>query len=165
MPGEPDFTAIASALNAHGVEYFVVGMLAAVLQGVPAVTLDVDIMHRRTPDNVARLAAALRDLDARYRHDPRNLKPNESHLTTAGHQILETRHGDLDVLGSIAGGAEYDTLLGDTVLLDLEGMAVRVLGLSRLIAAKEAAGRPKDMAVLPLLRATLDEIRKRRGGA
>ena len=84
---------------------------------------------------------------------------------TTGHQLLMTRHGQLDVLGSIGRGADYDTLFVDTVEVDLDGLPVRVLELSHVIAAKEAAGRPKDMAVLPLLRATLDEIRKRRGDA
>jgi len=161
MAGEAGFGAILSTLNDHEVEYCIVGMLAAVLQGAPAVTVDVDIVHRRTPDNVSRLLAALRALDAEYRNDPRHLTPQESHLLGPGHQLLRTRHGDLDVLGSIAGG-DFETLVDATVLLDLQGVPVRVLELSRVIAAKMAAGRPKDLAALPMLRATLDEIRKRR---
>lgn len=78
---------------------------------------------------------------------------------------MRTRLGDLDVLGTLAEGADFEALAGDTVEVDLEGVKVRVLELSRLIAVKKAAGRPKDLAALPMLRATLDEIRKRRGDA
>ena len=160
MTGEAGFIAVVSTLNDHDVEYLVVGMLAAVLQGAPAVTLDIDIVHRRSSENVTRLLAALRDLDARYRNDPRTLRPGDSHLIGPGHQLLVTRYCDLDVLGSIDGGKDYDALLADTVVVDLQGVAVRVLELSRVIAAKQAAGRPKDLAALPMLRATLDELRK-----
>ena len=161
MDAEADFVAILTTLNDHRVDYFVVGMLAAVLQGAPAVTFDVDIVHSRNPTNVARLLAALRDLDAVYRQDPRRLRPDESHLAGPGHQLLRTRLGDLDVLGTLGEGADFEALAGDTVEADLEGVRVRVLSLSRVIEAKQAAGRPKDLAVLPMLRATLDELRKR----
>jgi hypothetical protein len=162
MDPKADFAAILTTLNDQQVDYLVVGMLAAVLQGATAVTIDVDIVHRRSPENVAKLLAALQNLDAVYRTDRRGLRPNESHLAGPGHHLLRTRLGDLDVLGSLAEGADFDALSGDTVEVDIEGVRVRVLELSRLIEVKQAAGRPKDLAVLPLLRATLDEIRKRR---
>ena len=41
------------------------------------------------------------------------------------------------------------------------GVTIRVLGLPALIEAKERAGRPKDLAALPVLRATLDELNRR----
>ena len=160
---EPSFVPLLAALNEHGIEYFVVGALAAVLQGAPVVTFDVDIVHRRTPENVERLLGALRALDAYYRLDPRKLRPNETHLVTKGHQLLSTRLGDLNVLGTIMEASGYDDLIDHTVLVDLEGVRVRVLELSKVIEAKEFAGRPKDRAALPSLRATLSEIRKRNG--
>jgi len=149
------------ALVAHGVDFVVVGAVSAVLQGAPVVTFDVDVVHRRTPDNVRRLLAALRDIDARYRGDPRRLVPTEAHLMGPGHQLLDTRLGDLDVLGTIEEQTTYEDLIADTIEMDLGGVVVRVLELSRLIRAKEAAARPKDFAALPVLRATLEEVRKR----
>ncbi len=83
-------------LVAHEVEFVVVGMAAGVLHGVPLTTLDVDIVHRRTKDNVERLLNALHELQA-----PRNLAPTESHLLGAGHQLLTTLYGDVDCLGTI----------------------------------------------------------------
>jgi hypothetical protein len=133
-----------------------------VLQGVPLTTLDVDIVHRRTRENVARLLVALTALRAVYRGDPRNLSPSESHLMGPGHQLLSTTYGDLDCLGAIDNDSAYEDLIAFTTLLEIgENALIRVLELSRLIEVKRRAGRPKDLAVIPFLEATLDEIRKR----
>jgi hypothetical protein len=156
------FAEILSRLADHEVAFVVVGMTAGVLQGAPVTTIDLDIVHRRTPENVKRLLLALSALDARYRHDPRGLRPTESHLLSEGHQLLSTTHGDLDCLGTIDEGRGYDDLLRGTIEMNLEdGRAIRVLSLPALIDAKERAGRPKDLAALPVLRAALDEAKRR----
>lgn len=95
------FAEILRLLAAGDVEFVVVGMTAGILQGAPVTTLDVDVVHRRTPENVERLLRVLADLDAVSRHDPRRLRPGESHLIGPGHQLLATRLGDLDCLGTI----------------------------------------------------------------
>ncbi len=144
------------------VEFIVVGMAAGVLQGAPVTTMDLDVVHRRTHENVARLLQVLAELEAVYRHDPRQLRPTDSHLASEGHQLLKTRYGDLDCLGSIDEGRSYEDLLPQTVEMTLSGgRTVRVLDLPALIDSKERAGRPKDLAALPVLRATLDEWKRR----
>lgn len=156
------FAEILRLLATNEVEFIVVGMTAGVLQGAPVTTVDLDVVHRRSPENVARLLRALGALDAVYRHDPRGLRPQESSLMSPGHQLLTTMHGDLDCLGAIGDGLGYDELLERTVGMRLrDGLTVRVLGLPALIETKERAGRPKDLAALPLLRATLDESKRR----
>ena len=155
------FAEILQLLATNEVEFIVVGMTAGILQGVPATTLDLDVVHRRSPENVARLLRVLAELAAVYRHDPRKLRPQESHLVGPGHQLLTTTHGDLDCLGTIAGGVGYEDLIDQCVLMSLSGgLTVRVLSLPALIEAKERAGRPKDLAALPVLRATLDELKR-----
>jgi hypothetical protein len=125
-------------------------------------TADLDIVHRRTAENVARLLKVLADLDAVYRHDARRLRPGESHLMSPGHQLLATTHGDLDCLGAVGAGRGYEELLERAPRLDLgDGLAVRVIDLPTLIELKEQAGRPKDLAVLPVLRATHAETLRR----
>lgn len=151
-----DTLLLLRALHRHGVEFIVVGMTAAVLQGTPAVTLDLDLVYSLDPGNVDRLLRALEELGARFRHDDRRIPPDRSHLESRGHKLLETRSGDLDILGALDDGAVHGELLPDTIVLDVAGMPVRVLGLRRLIEVKERAGRPKDLAVLPLLRSTLE---------
>jgi hypothetical protein len=153
---------IVRLLAANNVEFIVVGMTAGVLQGAPVTTFDLDILHRRGPDNVARLLRVLAEIEAVYRGDPRMLRPKESHLVSAGHQLLTTVYGDLDCLGTIDDGKSYEDLLGRSVEMHLaDGLAIRVLSLSALIESKERAARPKDLAALPALRATLDEVNRR----
>lgn len=156
------FADILERLAEYEVDFVVVGMTAGVLHGAPVTTFDLDVVHRRAPDNLARLLRALESLDAVYRHDARRLRPAESHLGGPGHQLLTTIHGDLDCLGTIDEGRGYDELLGLTVEMNLaSGRTIRVLDLPALIEAKERSGRPKDLAALPVLRATLDELKKR----
>ena len=156
------FAEILRLLAANEVEFIVVGMTAGILHGAPVTTLDLDVVHRRSPENVARLLRVLVGIDAVYRHDPRKLRPQESHLIGPGHQLLTTAYGDLDCLGTIGEGFGYEELIEQTVTMSLSGgLTVRVLSLPALIEAKERAGRPKDVAVLPVLRATLDELKRR----
>jgi hypothetical protein len=144
------------------VEFIVVGMAAGILQGVPLTTLDIDIVHHRTPENVARLLSVLASIQAVYRDDPRNLSPSASHLMGPGHQLLTTINGDLDCLGAVDGAKTYEDLLTFSKELAVgENASIRVLELSTLIEVKRRAGRPKDLAVIPFLEATLDEIRRK----
>jgi hypothetical protein len=156
------FAEILRLLAANDVEFVVVGMTAGILHGAPVTTVDLDVVHRRSRENVERLLRVLAELDAVYRHDPRQLRPRESHLVGPGHQLLTTTYGDLDCLGTIDQDRGYEELLDQTVEMKLAGgRTIRVLSLPALIEAKERSGRPKDLAVLPVLRATLDELKRR----
>jgi len=151
---------ILEVLSRHGVEFIVVGVTAAVLQGAPVVTFDLDIVYARTSENIARLLEALNELSAIFRNTPgRRIAPNESHLESTGHKLLQTKLGPLDVLGTIDNDAGYEELLPHAVRLDVGGRKIAALGLERLIEVKQRAGRPKDLAVLPVLRATLARTR------
>jgi predicted nucleotidyltransferase len=154
---------ILRVLATHGVDFVVVGMTGAILQGVPAHTLDLDILYLVRSDNVPKLAAALEDLQAEFRADimNRRLKPNVTHLQAGGHILLRTRLGQLDVLGTIEENTRYEDIQADVLDKDLGDFKVKVLSLPRLIEAKARAGRPKDLAMLPVLKATLREIERR----
>ncbi len=103
------------------------------------------------------------EFNAVARRAPRRLRPDESHLMSPGHQLLTTTHGDFDCLGTIDDGKGYEDLLAFSVDIHMSGGAIlHVLDLPTLIASKEKAARPKDLAALPYLRATLDESRRRR---
>ena len=154
------FSAILKVLVAHDVKFIVVGGVAALLEGAPLNTFDLDVLHATEIDNVRRVLDALQELDAKYRHRP-ELRPSESHLTTTGHQLLITKYGALDLLGAIGSGRRYEDLLPQSLEMDIGGATVRVLGLEALIQAKEEAGAEKDKAVLPLLRRVLQEKRGR----
>ena len=140
-----------------GVEFVVVGMAAGILQGVPATTLDLDIVHRRTPANVERLLSVLRLLNAVARNDARRIVPGPSHLLGPGHILLTTDNGDFDCLGTVDNDKSFEELLPLSRALAFDGLEIRVLDLAALIDVKRRAGRPKDLALLPVLEATLDE--------
>jgi hypothetical protein len=158
-PKEPKYHEILVRLADEGVESIVVGMMAAVLQGVPIMTWDLDIVHRTTPENVERLLRVLDDLRAVARHDPRNLKPNSTHLIGPGHVLMTTRFGDFDCLGTIDGGRTYDDLLNATIRLDFEGRPIQLLELRELLAIKQRSARPKDLAAIPYIQSTIDETK------
>jgi predicted nucleotidyltransferase len=162
--GSLDFNAALRALARHGVDFVVVGGIGAALQSAPITTLDLDVVHSTKPANVARLLAALEEMDAYYRLQPeRRHRPNETHLASPGHQLLMTRYGPVDVLGAIGNGRRYEDLLPHAFEMDLgEGVRVRVLNLETLIATKEESGREKDLAALPLLRSALAATRRRK---
>ena len=156
----PQYRKILLQLADEGVEVIVVGMAAAILQGVPTTTWDLDVVHRRTPENVQRLLHVLRDIQAIARRDPRCLEPNETHLIGPGHILLETRFGDFDCLGAIDGGRAFEDLLAASVVMDFEGRPIRVLSLREILAVKKRAARPKDLAAIPYIESTIDEIER-----
>ena len=71
---------------------------------------------------------------------------------------METRFGDFDCLGAIDGGRAYEDLLDSSVLIDFENRPVRLLTLREVLAVKRRAGRPKDLAAIPYIESTIDEI-------
>jgi predicted nucleotidyltransferase len=150
---------LIESLATHDVEFIVVGGAAASLQGAPVDASDLAIVYARSRANLDRLLELLKELGAVYRDDPRKVRPNRSHLEGAGHKMLETRQGPLDLFGIIEENTTFESLLGDAEWLDLNGSQVRVLSLSRQIRVKERLDRPKDQAILAVLRATLEEKR------
>lgn len=153
-----DFFLVLQTLADHEVDFIVVGGVCAVLHGAPLYTFDLDLVHSRLPDNLDRLQQALQALDAYYReHGERRLRPTLSHLASSGHQLLMTKAGLLDLLGTLSKDRGYDELLPHTVPLTVrEGLQVRLLDLATLIAVKEELGRDKDKAALAVLRRTLE---------
>jgi predicted nucleotidyltransferase len=154
----PDFLALLRTLVEHGVDFIIVGGVSAVLHGAPVTTFDLDLVHSRTPENVARLLSALHELDAHYRgQGDRRLTPGPAHLASLGHQLLMTRFGPLDLLGTIGTDHSYEDLIEHTTELSVIGLHLRVLNLETLIQVKEEVGHEKDKAVVPILKRTLEE--------
>jgi hypothetical protein len=153
-----DFAGALRVLSAHDVRFVLVGGVAAVLEGAPVTTFDLDIVHDRRRQNLERLEGALSALDAHYRERP-DIAPRREDLAGAGHHLLMTNCGPVDVLGAIGAGREYDSLLPLTVIIEIAGTCVRVLRLEGIIAAKEEVAGEKDRLVLPILRATLERKR------
>jgi hypothetical protein len=151
-PKQADLEALLEALLSGGVEFIVVGGAACVLHGAPTATQDLDIVHRRTKENVRRLMTVLGELDARIR-DPagRILRPTESALLGDGQLNLATKLGPLDPLCQLHDGRDYEALIGHTEQMTDEELTIAVLDLPTLIEVKRRAGRARDRIMLPIL--------------
>jgi hypothetical protein len=149
-------------IGKRGIQVIVVGGLAAVLNGAPVQTFDIDLVYFRDPANLERLLGFLDAVDAIFRMQPaRRLRPNLSHLAGGGHLNLVTSYGPLDLLGSIGEGLDYAALLPLSSEMRIgEGLTMPVLNLETIIAVKQQLGSEKDLATLPILRRTLLEIKK-----
>jgi len=91
--GSSDLLPSLRVLREGGVEFVLVGGLAAALHGAPADSVDVDVVPARNEENLTRLLRVLTSIDAIYRIQPtRRIKPEISHLRSAGHQNLITKY-------------------------------------------------------------------------
>lgn len=154
-----DFEGLLRAFAEGGVRFVVIGGVSAALQGVPAVTYDLDLVLDQDAGNLDRAHTVLRELDAVYRsHLPMRLEPTRGDLESAGAMLLMTGLGPLDLLGEVATGWRYVELVPRAQIVRVdEGLEVQILGLEALIEIKERVGREKDRAVLPLYRRVLEE--------
>jgi hypothetical protein len=151
----PALHSLLATLAASRIELIVVGGIAAVAQGAPITTHDLDIVPRRTRDNIERLVEVLLTLDARYRGHADIKRPTPEILMGRGHSLLKTTSGPLDVLGEIEEQRDFDVLLPDTIEIDIRGNPVRLLTLQKIVEIKRASTHPKDQRMLPLLEEAL----------
>ncbi len=163
-----DVDAILEALQRHHVEYVVIGGFAAELYNVAIPpTQDIDITPEATAENLKGLAAALHDLEARLRvpDDPEGFEIPGGvtvELLTGLHVLtLITRAGPLDISMVPQGTDGYGDLSRASGDLAYGDRTVPVAALEDVIRSKEAAGREKDLLVLPALRAHLRALNRR----
>jgi len=74
---------------------------------------------------------------------------------------LTTELGDIDLLGDVAGGETYQTLLSHSFEVEAFGVRFKCIDLPTLIRIKEAADRPKDREAIAERRVLLEEIEKK----
>jgi hypothetical protein len=135
-----DATTILRVLAGHHVDYVVIGGLAVQAHGHPRTTQDLDLVPEPTPENRARLLAALTELGAR----PVGARaPGEISIPETGVLELDTDVGGIDVHAAPPGAAPYTELRARALVIELD-VPVAVAGLDDLIAMKRAAGRPID---------------------
>lgn len=155
-----------ATLARYEVEFIVIGGYATVLHGSSHFTTDADVTPRADPDNLRRLADALREMNARIRSvsEPDGLEftCDEHFLKRMATVNLITRFGAFDLSFHPSAFPDgYEDLLPNAVEVSILGERVRVAGLGDIIRSKEAADRPKDRGALPHLYALQDELAKR----
>ena len=159
-----DLSAILEGLLEADIKFILVGGLAAVVQGSPVTTMDVDIVHNRSSENISKLIAFLNSIDATYRRpDDKVIGPNEEDISGMGHFLFSTRFGPLDVLAFIEQGKTYEDLLEDTVEIEFRGYIIRVLNLKELVELKKKSRDPKDKQRLTVLEETLRQVNEECG--
>ncbi len=133
-----------------GVEFIVIGGMAAAVHGSARATLDLDVVYSRTPENIERLATSLAPHAPYLRGAPPGL-PFRFDVETIRHGLnftLTTDVGDFDFLGEVVGGGTYEQLLAHTIEIDAFGVRCRYVDLETLLKLKRAAGRPKDLEAI-----------------
>ena len=152
-----DAASIIATMNRHGVNLVVIGAFAAIAQRAPIpATRDIDLTPGTTEENLGRLSAALKELGARIRADSvEDGLPFDHDCKSLGSVNvwnLTCSQGEFDIsfyLSGIDGGYDELALHAHTVTVD--GTPVMIADLADVIRSKEAAGRPKDLQVLPVL--------------
>ena len=154
---------LIGVLTRHKVKFVLIGALAARLHGFPRLTADADITPAADPQNIARLATALRELDAKVYTDtiPEGLAFDCSPqmLQRAAMWNLVTNAGRLDIAFVPAGTKGYDDLANGAERFEAFGVRFMAASLDDIIRSKEAAGRVKDREDVLVLKA-LRKIRR-----
>lgn len=149
---------IVECLRRHEVDFVLIGGMAGMALGSAYPSYDVDIAYGRDPENLERLAAALRELGATPRGAP-PLQLDAETLSKGANFTFATPYGSLDILTDLVGAPPYLQLREAGQDLPIEGVVVRVASLDHLIAMKEAAGRPKDKLMATEYRTLSDVLR------
>jgi len=153
------FDKLLPALTAGGVEFILIGGVAAIVHGSARLTYDVDIVYGRNAENFKRLAKTLKPYKPYLRGAPPGLpfSLDERTLRNGLNFTLTTTLGDLDLLGEVTGGGTYRDLLSHAFDVEAFGVDFKCVDFPTLIKLKKAAGRPKDLEALAELQTLLDE--------
>ena len=155
-PHSPDLSRLLKVLNEAGIQYILVGGLAAVIQGAPITTFDLDIVPDQSEKNLTRLMQFLDAVDAFLRRpDSKILKPQIRDLSAGGHLLLTTRFGPLDILATIEKGLGYKELLPSTVKIEYKGHTIHVLDLETMVTLKQSTTDPQEQYRLKIYTETL----------
>jgi hypothetical protein len=145
-------------LAEYQVNCVVVGGVAAWANGSSQATFDVDVCYARDVANLTRLIRALQSVNATLRGAPKDIPfiLDEETLRRGLNFTFETDVGDIDLLGEVSGVGAYADCLENSERVEIFGYSFRVISLGKLIDAKRAAGRMKDLMALPELEAILE---------
>jgi hypothetical protein len=129
------------ALDERGVRFLVIGLSAAVIEGAPVATQDIDLWLEALDERVASAATAA----GGFWVSGFGAQP-----PAFGGAALER----LDVVLTAHGLRDFESEYNDAVVREIDGIRLHVLPLARVIVSKRTTKRPKDLAALPALEAT-----------
>lgn len=160
-PKAPNLRALLEPLVERGVDFVVVGGMAGITHGSNYPSFDLDVAYARDRANITRLVSALDEIGVRLRGGPADLPfvLDARTIENGSNFTFITPHGDLDVLGDVAGVKSFEELRESSVERDISGILVRVASISDLISMKRAANRTKDKLMVAEYLAIAEEQR------
>ena len=156
------FSELLRALAERGVDFILVGGVAAAAHGSPRGTQDLDVVYSREERNLERLVEAMGPHHPYLRGAPPGLtfRLDFDTLRAGLNFTLVTDLGWLALMGEITGAGCYEDLLPHSLSVEVFGVSCRVLDLETLIRTKRLAGRPKDFEVLAELELLRERLQK-----
>jgi predicted nucleotidyltransferase len=157
-----DFERAVQALCDAEVDFVIVGGVAAMLHGSAHFTNDLDIFYSRIAANLKKLKGALAAFHPRPRGFPDNLPFvwDEATLRNATVLTLRTDLGEIDLLAEVSGLGTYQEVKAQSQVVEAFGRKVTTIDLPSLIRAKRAAGREKDLSMIPELESLMEAEEK-----
>jgi predicted nucleotidyltransferase len=154
-----NFQELIARLIQNQVQFIVVGGAAGIAHGASRLTQDLDVVYQRSEANYQAIQKALSVLDPRLRGAPEGIPfIFDTRTIRAGLNFtLNTKQGDIDLLGEILAGGNYENLLSHSVDIQLFGFSCKCLDLPKLIEVKKATGRLKDLEAVSELEELLKE--------
>ena len=151
-------TALLDALSRHGVDFVVIGGIAAITHGAARLTQDLDITYATDDANLKRLGETLLELKARLRGVDEDLPfvPDDRTLRHTTILTLDTTAGALDLLAQPPGAPPYEQLRRDASRVTVDSISFLIASIDHLVAMKLEAGRPRDLGDID----ELDAIRR-----
>ena len=152
-PNSFDACRLITVLASNNIEFIIIGGIAGILHGISRPTFDVDVIYRRTPENLQRIVDALAPLKPYLRGAPEGL-PFYFDFETLSRGLnftLTTTEGPIDFLGSVPGAQDYEALLPETLSMEICGIQAKVANIDSLINMKRMVGRPKDFEDIAML--------------
>ena len=122
----------------------VIGNAAAALHGVPVTTQDIDLFIRDTSQNAEKIQQLLSELGDQVQAS-RPFEPTSRMIRIEGLPV------DIDLVFELSSHEKFEAIRARSLVHTIEGVPIRLAAMEDIIASKRAAGRPKDLAVLPLL--------------
>jgi len=150
MNAEPIIAKIAKALAYAKIEVVLIGNAAAALQGAPVTTMDFDFLIRMTDINVKKIRVVAECLKAEI-------------IVIKENCVIRLMNDEAGIIVDFIneeyppGIKSFASLRSRADKLEFEDGFIYVADLRDIIKSKEALKRPKDMAVLEILKDTLDE--------
>ena len=153
-----NFVQAVQILADAGVDFVIIGGWSAILHGSSYVTNDLDVCFSRGRENCQRLATALAPFHPRLRDIPKNVPFvwDEKSLRNGTIFTLSTDLGAIDLLAEVKGLGDFEDVKRNSVLVQAFDRDVWTLDLASLIQAKRAAGREKDLRMVPELESLLE---------